>query len=97
MPFFLLQQELKEKMFVFQIVASDYHTDKDSIMKQLCRHIGNMMYKTDVDTLMIKIPAERLSLDPSDFNISTGFGNRAYRTLHRKVNLRPWRFLKGLL
>ena len=69
-------------MFVFQIVSSEHHADKFSFIKHITRHIGNMMYKTDVDALLIQIPAEKLGFDQSDFNVSS-YGNRAYRSLQK--------------
>ena len=78
------KKELKERMFVFQIVSSDEHSDKLSFLKQLCRHIANSMFRQDTDTYLRQMRAEDLGLESSDLTVSN-FGTRAYRSLHRKV------------
>ena len=77
-------QELKERIFVFQIVSSDEHADKLSFLKQLCRNIANNMFKSGTETYLRQMRAEELGLESSDISASN-FGSRAYRSLHRKV------------
>ena len=77
------KQELKERMFVLQIV-NENEGDKNIFLKNLCRNIANTMYRPDPDNFLVQKKAEELGLDPSDLN-SSNFGSRAYRTLHKKV------------
>ncbi len=85
--FFLLPnlQELKERMFVLQIVSCDEHADKLSFLKQLCRQIANTMCRPDTEAYLRQMRAEDLGLENSDLSVSN-FGTRAYRSLHRKVH-----------
>ena len=78
-----LNQELKERMFVLQIV-NDMEGEKLTFLKNLCRNIANTMYRPDPDNFLVQKRAEDLGLDPSDLNVSN-FGSRAYRSLHKKV------------
>ena len=77
------KQELKERMFVLQIV-NDMEGEKAAFLKNLCRNIANTMFRNDPDNLLVQKSAEDLGLDHSELNVSN-FGSRAYRTLHKKV------------
>ena len=61
-------QELKERMFVFQIVSED--VDKKSFLRNLCRNVASTMCRPDPDTYLRVMRAEDLGLEPSDFSIS---------------------------
>lgn len=75
-------QELKERMFVFQIATED--TDKQAFLKILCRNVASTMCRPDPDTFLRQMRAEDLGLEPSDFNVSNF--SSTYRTLQKKVN-----------
>ena len=77
------KQELKERMFVLQIV-NDMEGEKSAFLKNLCRNIANTMFRNDPDNLLVQKSAEDLGLDHSELNVSN-FGSRAYRSLHKKV------------
>ena len=77
------QQELKERMFVLQIVA-EMEGEKTTFLKSLCRNIANINCRPDPNNFLVQKKAEELGLDPSDLNVSN-FGSRAYRSLHKKV------------
>ena len=77
------QQELKERMFVLQIV-NEMESEKITFLKSLCRNIANINCRPDPTNFLVQKKAEDLGLDPSDLNVSN-FGSRAYRTLHKKV------------
>jgi hypothetical protein len=81
--FFLLfrnTQELKERMFVFQLASDD--VDKSTFLKILCRTIASTMCRPDPDTYLRQMKAEELGLEPSDFIVS-GFTTRTYRTIKK--------------
>ena len=77
------QQELKERMFVLQIVP-EMEGEKTTFLKSLCRNIANINCRPDPNNFLVQKKAEELGLDPSDLNVSN-FGSRAYRSLHKKV------------
>uniref|UniRef100_A0A0K2SYG9 Protein ECT2like [Megachile rotundata] n=1 Tax=Lepeophtheirus salmonis TaxID=72036 RepID=A0A0K2SYG9_LEPSM len=72
-------QELKEKMFIFQLTSPDM--EKIKFLKMLCRNIANTMCRPDPDTYLTRRRPEELELEPSDLNISNM--SRAYVKLHR--------------
>ena len=78
-------QELKERMFVFQLTSeADSEDTKQKFLKLLCRNIASTMCRPDPDTYLRRMRAEDLGLDPSEFygsNFST-----TYRTLQKKVS-----------
>jgi hypothetical protein len=83
MQMLVYKQELKERMFVLQIV-NDMEGEKAAFLKNLCRNIAKTMFRNDPDNLLVQKSAESLGLDSSELNVSN-FGSRAYRTLHKKV------------
>ena len=74
-------QELKERMFVFQNISDD--VDKKTFLGHLCRNIASTMCRPDPDTYLRTMRAEDLGLEPSDFNVSNF--SSTYRTLQKKV------------
>ena len=76
-------QELKERMFVFQIVSED--VDKKAFLRLLCRNIASTMCRPDPDTYLRNMSAEELGFEPSDFNVSNF--SSTYRTLQKKVTI----------
>ena len=77
------QQELKERMFVLQIVT-EMEGEKITFLRKLCQNIANINCRPDPNNFIVQKKAEDLGLDPSDLNVSN-FGSRAYRSLHKKV------------
>jgi len=76
-------QELKERMFIFQIMSEDM--DKQEFLKILCRNVASTMCRPDPDTFLRQMMAEDLGLEPEkDFNVSN-FSSIG-RTLQKKVN-----------
>ena len=77
-------QELKERMFVFQIV-NESDVEKLSFLRALCRNIANANFRSDPDTLLRRMKPDDLGLDASDLNVAANFGSSVYRSIHRKV------------
>lgn len=82
-------QELKERMFVFQIV-NESDTDKLAFLRYLCRNIAHAVYRPDPDTYLKRMRVEDLGLDASDLNVAANFGSSVYRSIHRKVSQQTW-------
>ena len=85
-------QELKERMFVFQIASEEM--EKSHFLRLLCRNIASTMCRPDPDTYLRRLPAEELGLEPADFNVSNF--SSTYRTLQKKVSFsklifKPWK------
>ena len=74
-------QELKERMFVFQIISED--VEKKDFLGLLCRNVASTMCRPDPDTYLRTMRAEDLGLEPSDFSVSNF--SSTYRTLQKKV------------
>ena len=60
-------QELKERLFVFQIVSEE--VSKSSFIRQLSRGIANTMYRPDPDSYVVHMRPEDLGLSAADFNV----------------------------
>ncbi|XP_059082195.1 protein ECT2-like [Tigriopus californicus] len=69
-------EELKERMYVFQIVSDDMR--KTDFLKVLCRNVANTMYRPDPDTYLVKMRSCDLELTTSDLNV-----NKTYKSLNR--------------
>jgi len=77
-------EELKERMFVFQIV-NESDVEKLSFLRALCRNIANANFRSDPDTLLRRMKPDDLGLDASDLNVAANFGSSVYRSIHRKM------------
>ncbi len=69
-------QELKERMFVFQLVSDEM--SKAEFLRTLCRNVANAMYRQDPDSYLVHMRPDDLGLATSDLAV-----NKAYKSLHR--------------
>ena len=88
-------QELKERMFVFQIV-NESDADKLAFLRYLCRNIAHAVYRPDPDTYLKRMRVEDLGLDASDLNVAANFGSSVYRSIHRKVGRQGTRLIEKI-
>jgi len=74
-------EDLREKMYLLQLAATETQDEKTSFLKVVCRHVANTLCRPDPESLLVRMSARDMSLDASDLNVSTF--SRTFSSWHR--------------